>query len=327
MELKRVLILLVFIFVVSGTLSLSINASSIDEQETTTRIIESASIKTMDGVFDSSSGLESDEGAIIITLKQAEYELFKALSVDGKKKVMNKLAQSNWGDYLGVSVCYILVIFNNEVYAVGETTYNTNDSSISLQTFEQGSSNLTPWKNKSTNDKPKDDHEKNKTNNSNPKVKSISIKDTGVILKNNTMLPAAQVFKNLGGSVQLNNNTKDITFKIGNITIKSKLNSKYIQINNTKSSYAVAPQIIDGKLMVPVQLLKDLFKVTVTVNKGEYGYDSTYIESVTLLSDTTKLTVPVNDLYESYKSYYGKTAWINTPQVIVKDLSGKYCYC
>ncbi|KOP64094.1 hypothetical protein AMS62_01675 [Bacillus sp. FJAT-18019] len=322
---KRILILLVFIFVVSGTLSVRTNASSIDEHETTTRLIESASIKTMDGVFDPSSSLEADEGAILITLKsQAEYDLFKGLSVDGKKKVMNTLAQSNWGDYLGVSVCYILVIYNNEVYAVGETTYDANDSSISFQHFEQGSTNLSPWKNKSTNsEKPKEEQEKS-SNKSNEKLKTVSIKDTGVIVKNNTMLPASQVFKSFGGSIQLNNKTKDITFKYKNTTVKAKLDSKYVQINKTKSSYAVAPQIIDGKLMVPVQLLKDLFKVTVTVNKGEYGYNSTYIESVTLTSEQTKLTIPVNDLYESYKKYHGKTAWIIKPQVIITDLSGKY---
>ncbi|WP_213617918.1 copper amine oxidase N-terminal domain-containing protein [Paenibacillus sp. J22TS3] len=308
---KKILILLVLIFVASGTLSVRTNASSIYELSTTSSLIENVSIKTMDGYFASSSGLEYDEGAILITLtSQAEYELFKGMSVDDKKRVMNMLAQSNWGDYLGASVCYILVIYNDNVYAVGKTTYNADDSSISLQNFEQGSLNLTPWK-------------KEPTNADNSKVKSISIKDTGVIIKYNTMLPAAQVFKNLGGSIQLNNKTKDITFKYSDTTINSKLNSKYIKINNAKSSYAVAPQIIDGKLMVPLQLLKDLFNVTVTVNKGEYGYDSTYIKSVTLLSDTAKLTVPVNDLYESYKSYYGKTAWIHNPQVVVKNLSGK----
>ncbi|WP_211749404.1 copper amine oxidase N-terminal domain-containing protein [Paenibacillus sp. Marseille-Q4541] len=151
---------------------------------------------------------------------------------------------------------------------------------------------------------------------------SVTIKDSGVILKNTSMVPIAPVLKNLGGTVQLNNKTKEIAFSYGNTKIKAKLDSRVIHINGVKSSYAVAPQIINGKLMVPIQLIKDLLKATIAVEQGTYDYYSKYIKSITVTVKNKSVTIPINDLYESYQKYIGKSAWINVPFVVIEDLYG-----
>ncbi|UNK20168.1 copper amine oxidase N-terminal domain-containing protein [Paenibacillus sp. N3/727] len=321
---KRIISFLVIIFTLCNFGA--VHAQSNGDQEAIRKLIDSASIKTMDGFDDKTSGLMYDEGAIRITLKsQSDYDMFNGLSVDGKRKVMNTLAQSYWGDYLGVDVCYVLIVFNNKLYAIAETSYDAADSTITLQYFEQGSTDLTPWKNKSaTPNKSTNNQESNSVKKSKTKVKSVTIKETGVIIKNNTMLPAAQVFNNLGGNVQLNSKANDIIMTYGSTTMKAKLNSRYVQINGTKISYSAPLQIINGKLMVPVQLIKNLFKADIKVEHDTYSFNSKYIKSITVVTDSKKVTVPINDLYESYQKYFGKTAWIIKPQVIITDLSSNF---
>ncbi|WP_176475620.1 copper amine oxidase N-terminal domain-containing protein [Paenibacillus sp. 7541] len=313
---KRILAFLVVILLISSTLPVTTQASESEEGPTVGRLILNASVKTFRQYsVAGSSGLDESEGAIRITFKEADFELFKGLSVDGKKSVMNTVAQNNWGDYLGVQVCYIVVIYNNKVYAVGATSNDAADSSISFEYYEQGSSNMEPWKDKSINLTPPP--------NGKPVVKTID--DKGVIIKNNTMLPAVQVVKNMGGSVQFDSKTKNITLKYQKTTMQAKLDSKSVQINDAKRSYAVAPQIIDGKLMLPLKMAQDLFAAKITVDKSQIGHpSSSYIDAVTLITDTTKLTVPVNDLYEAYIGYYGKTVWVHTAHTLISDLSGNY---
>lgn len=322
MKFKGLIGFLVFALVLLNFSELTYAES--DEEASINRLINISTIETHDGMYDESYGLGLSEGAIYLKLdSQSDLDLFKLLSNEGKKKVLVGIAQANWGDYLGVDICYSSVIYNNKLYASSEVLYDSDFSNVKFQYYEQGITDLKPWKNKTTTSK------NTNTSNSNSELetspnKNVSIKEIGVVLKNNTMVPAASVFKNFNASFQMDSKTKDIKIKYNNTTMVTKLNSKYAKINGVNTSYTVAPQIIEGKLMVPVQLIKDLFKAKVSVETDTYDYNKKYIKSVTLSTSTVKVTVPINDLYETYKKYYDKTAWIHTPQLIISDLNGKF---
>ncbi|MBD7967199.1 copper amine oxidase N-terminal domain-containing protein [Paenibacillus gallinarum] len=321
MKLKSIVSFIVIILALSCMHQ--ITYASNDEQEVLSTLTNNVSVKTYDGLFDKNIGLGTNEGAINIVIRsQADLELFKSLSASGKKKLLNNLTQSNWGDYLGVKYCFASIIYNNKLYATSKITYDVSVSNILLQYFEQGTDNIYPWKMNSSKEGSVNQESKDSVKKNEP-VKIVTLKDTGVIIKNNSMVPAAAVFKSLNGSIQIDNKSKNITLKFNNTKISGKLNSKYVKINGVGSSYTVAPQIIEGKLMVPVQLIKDLFKAKVSVNKGSNNFED-YIESVTVTTLTAKVTVPINDIYEKYQMYIGKTVWVHTPQLIIEDQNGNY---
>ncbi|WP_223066139.1 copper amine oxidase N-terminal domain-containing protein [Paenibacillus caui] len=150
----------------------------------------------------------------------------------------------------------------------------------------------------------------------------VELKEKGVVLKNNTMLPAAALFKELGAQIQYNSKTDDIKLGLGHTTVAAKVNSKYVWINGAKTFYNVPPQMIEDKLMLPLQVIKDAFKVTVTVAHGTLDDQSKFLRSVTLTSETKKIYIQVNSAYETYQKYLGKTAWIHNTSVYITELDG-----
>lgn len=321
MELKRFVGFLAFILFFCN-FNYVANALTSDEQASITKLKDTISIETVDGMYDTTYGFDPTEGAIFLNIEtDSDLKLFKYLSNDGKKKLMNDLAQSNWGEYLGVSVCYVTVVYSNKVYAFTEVQYDLDNANVSLDYFEQGSTNLTPWKNSAVNSNSNSSSESVKVP---ANVKLVTLKDQGVITNNSTMLPAAAVFSALGGSVQLNNKSSDITITYGNTKIQTKLNSKYATIDGVSTSYSVPFQVINEKLMVPFQLIKDLFKENATVKYDTF--DQKYINAVVISTEHKKITVPVNDIYDTYKTYIGKKVWLNTPSMIIQDLNGNEAY-
>lgn len=150
--------------------------------------------------------------------------------------------------------------------------------------------------------------------------KEVTLKENGVVIKSNTLIPAAEFLKGIGGQVAINK-TNDIIISYDGATVQTKVNSKYAKVNGSGTTYNVPTQIVNGKLMIPLQMIKEVFKGTVSVEYGDLGYDGRYIKAVTIVVQDVKLTVPINDLYESYAKYIGKQTWLFYPGLIY-DLSG-----
>lgn len=150
-------------------------------------------------------------------------------------------------------------------------------------------------------------------------ITASKLKEEGVILKNNTMVPAAAVTKALDINFEMNNKTGQVSIWKGTMKVVAKKNSKYVKINGVATSYTAPVQLVEGKLMIPVQLLKDAFKIKVS---ADYDLLHDYLKNVTLQSETHKVTVPVNDLYESHHKYIGKTAWIFKHNMLINNAQG-----
>lgn len=314
-----------FVFVIVFTNFSGYTYASSDEQDRLDVLKNNISITTHDGFFDKDYGLELDEGAVIINLmSQSDLELFKLLSNEGKKKLLVDVAQSNWGDYLGVEVCYAVVTYNSKLYAIANVNYESTYLTVALDYSEQGKNDLQPWRNNAALTFSQDEKDRVNATTKPAVIQKVTLKEKGVILKSNSMIPAAAVFKNLGGTLQYDSRTKSINMYYKDVSMSAKLDSKYVKINGATRAYAIAPQLIEGKLMVPVQLLKDLFDAKISVESDTYNYNDTYIKSVTLTTSKAQVTIPINDLYETYQEYFGKTMWVHTPQLLIKDLYGNY---
>lgn len=291
------------------------HAASADEQKVIQSLINNGYVITLDGLTDEDFNLDVNEGAVVLSLdSQSDLNAFKALSQEGKKELLNELAQSNWVDYLGVDYCYAAVLYEDMMYAHAQITYEAQSSAIKIDVYDQGTTNAPEWMYEASGDLSGVEVPQE-----NP---AIAISESGVIIKSNTMVPAAAVFKALGGTVQFNSKTGDVSIKYGNIAIAGKLNSKYIQVNGTTSFYSIPIQSVNGKLMVPVALLKNSLKADVEIGYGASANNSKYIQGITITVGDKKLALTINDKYEAYQKYYGKTAWLITPEMFLTDLNG-----
>lgn len=290
------------------------HAAGNEEQAVIKSLINNGYIITADGLTDEEFNLEADEGAVLLWLDStSDLDAFKALSQAGKKELINNLAQSNWGDYLGVRHYYAAVLYDDMLYATSQVTYGAESSALTIEVYDQGTSVAPEWMYAEDAQTP-------------PVNPAIAISDNGVVIKSNTMVPAAAVFKALGGSVVLNSKTSDVTIKYSNVVITGKLNSKYITVNGSTSFYNIPIQAVNGKLMVPVALLKNALKANVEIGYGSMSNGSKYIQGILVTVDDKKLAISINDKYEAYQKYYGKTAWIITPEMYLTDLNGDDVY-
>ncbi|WMT39207.1 copper amine oxidase N-terminal domain-containing protein [Paenibacillus sp. D2_2] len=314
---KKFLITLVFILAIccSG-FNGPVYAFSNEEQEIMSKLNSQVDVITIDGFDDTSGILKYNESSITLYFNKDDLGLFKNLTNDAKKSFMNNLAQDHWGDYLGASICYVSVIYDGKLYAISKTTYGASYENIALDYFDQGSTNLVPWIS------PEEYSNNNETFTIPAKITVVKINENGVVINSNTLLPAADVIKALGGTVNLNTKTNDINFSYKDTKVQTKLNSKSAKINGVSTSYAGSFQIVSGKLMIPLQLIKDLFGASLNVEFDDTSSGKKYIKSVVISTDSKEVTVPVNDLYETYKKYYGKTVWLNTPTTLIDDLNG-----
>ncbi|WP_339322957.1 stalk domain-containing protein [Paenibacillus sp. FSL W8-0194] len=151
-------------------------------------------------------------------------------------------------------------------------------------------------------------------------VQERTLQGQGVILKGSSLIPAAEFMKAAGGQLSVSK-TNEIEISYKGTTVQSKLNSKYAKVNGVGTSYAVPAQNINGKLMVPLQMVKDATKGKTSVEYGDRDYGDRFVKTVTVSLQNVRIHVGINDLYESYAKYIGKTAWLFDPGLIY-DLYG-----
>lgn len=133
-------------------------------------------------------------------------------------------------------------------------------------------------------------------------VKKVVLNEDALVIKGNTLVPVASVFKAFGASVQVPDNK---TIKVATSKKKATLtiDSKVIWVDGKKTSYPIATQVINGKTMVPVKFAASFFKAKITVNKYDYA--------ISLVNSDTRVDLNYNDLYELSQQYAGKTAWVS----------------
>ncbi len=76
-----------------------------------------------------------------------------------------------------------------------------------------------------------------------------------IIIDNKTLVPVREVFEQLGGVVTWDQKTDTVTIKIDKNTIRFKVGSTTVNVNGKEISIDVPPQIINGKLMVPLRAI------------------------------------------------------------------------
>jgi len=156
-------------------------------------------------------------------------------------------------------------------------------------------------------------------------TKSLVLNGSGVIIKNTTLIPAAEFMKEIGGQLVINEK-KEITLSYLNTNVQIQVKSKYANINNVKTFFNIPSQIIDGKLMIPLKLVKSAFKLEVSVNYGTTYLGGQYLESIVVNTDKVNVTIMINDIYERFQDLIVGRAWLWTTNVYVEDLSGNPIY-
>lgn len=311
----RRLISLFVIFSILFNLSGATYASASDEQKIITGLQSRVSIKTSDGYYDKTYELTDSEATIIIDLaSMADLQQFKNLSKDGKKTFMNKLAQDHWSEYFGAAICYPVVKYDGYIYAIASTSHIGSDHEMGLNDYENGQKLVF-----------KPEMGIVEGFNEGVKITTVTLKEAGVISNSNTMVPAATLIQALGGSVTVDQKSKLVVLKYDKTVVSGKVDSKQVKINNQLVPLQVPFKIINGKLMVSVQLLKSAFDAKAFIKYDENLYEK-FISSIELDFGKTQVTVPINDLYEKYSRYIGKNSWFLGHSSLIYDSQNNDAY-
>lgn len=103
---------------------------------------------------------------------------------------------------------------------------------------------------------------------------------TPVIINGRTLLPVRAVVEEMGGSVDWNNTTKQVTLSNNNDMIVLTINSLSAFLNNEQQTLDTAPTIINGRTLLPIRFIAENFgyivnwnantkQVEITANKSE----------------------------------------------------------
>lgn len=98
-----------------------------------------------------------------------------------------------------------------------------------------------------------------------------------VIQNGRTLVPMRTIFEALGADIEWNGETKTITAKSNDVTIKMQIGNNTLTKNGVSTQMDVCPQLVDGRTMVPVRAVSDSFNVTV-------DWDS-YTQTVSLFTN------------------------------------------
>lgn len=145
-----------------------------------------------------------------------------------------------------------------------------------------------------------------------------------LLYNNRTMVPMRKIFEELGATVAWDNNTKTVTGKKGDRTVKVTVGQNKMYVNNKEYTLDTAPVVVSGRTLVPVRAIaeglgckvkwdenKSLVKITPPVRNWSswsevmpdyVDDDMYYIEERTEYKYRTK---------EYFQSRYGSTDAIN----------------
>ena len=137
--------------------------------------------------------------------------------------------------------------------------------------------------------------------------KSKTLDSPPVIKNGRTLLPIRPVIESLGGTVAWDSVARKVTIKLGSTTIELWIDKKNAKVNGVTKTLDVAPQIINGRTMVPVRFVSENLgakvdwddktkTITITYSGGTVAgaVEKTFTSSggELTLSDGTRLTVP-----------------------------------
>lgn len=87
-----------------------------------------------------------------------------------------------------------------------------------------------------------------------------------VIVKGRTLLPIRAVIETMGGSVAWNDTARTVTIKLKTTTIVLTIDKKQATVNGKAKEMDVAPQIINGRTMVPLRFVTEALGAAVDWN-------------------------------------------------------------
>ena len=90
-----------------------------------------------------------------------------------------------------------------------------------------------------------------------------------VIVNDRTLLPVRAVVEQMGGTVDWNGETQEVTLTYGEAEIKLTIDSTEALLNGEKQALDVAPTVINDRTMLPIRFIAESFKFEVEWNERE----------------------------------------------------------
>ena len=166
-----------------------------------------------------------------------------------------------------------------------------------------------------------------------------------IIINNRTLLPIRAVMEEIGGTVNWDNETQEITLTYQGDIIRLVIDSTTAYLNDTAITIDTAPVIINGRTMLPIRFIAESFHFdvvwdnqTITITKQETAEQQLTIENtnteqsnneqenITALSvgfgaDTFTLILENNET-ASYLAAFAETSEMNLPVYHFDDFDG-----
>ena len=98
-----------------------------------------------------------------------------------------------------------------------------------------------------------------------------------VIVNDRTLLPVRAVVEEMGGTVQWDDNTREVTLQYNNDEVKLTIASAMAELNEATQTLDTAPMLINNRTMLPIRFIAESFKFhvaweqatqTVTITKN-----------------------------------------------------------
>ena len=88
-----------------------------------------------------------------------------------------------------------------------------------------------------------------------------------VIVNDRSLLPVRAVVEQMGGTVDWNGETQEVTLTYGEAEIKLTIDSTEALLNGEKQALDVAPTVINDRTMLPIRFIAYSFKFEVEWNE------------------------------------------------------------
>lgn len=108
-----------------------------------------------------------------------------------------------------------------------------------------------------------------------------------VIVNNRTLLPVRAVVEEMGGTVEWNGDTREVTLNYAADEIKLTIDSTNAQLNGVNNILDIAPSIINDRTMLPIRFIAESFKFNVDWEQ------STQTVTITKVSEPLPIEEPV----------------------------------
>ena len=127
--------------------------------------------------------------------------------------------------------------------------------------------------------------------------KDMPIDEQGTIpvtVNDRTLLPVRAVVEQMGGAVEWNGETQEVTLTYGSDEIKLTIDSTTAFLNGEAQTLDVAPTVMNDRTMLPIRFIAEGFKFNVEWNESE--------QSVTITNSKTTQQNPVKQPEETQET-------------------------